>query len=132
MLFRSKFGELHPLYGFPYISLLLVAGMTVFWSVFDLGSVISALIVTRILEQFLGQILGLTLLRRLQPDRPRPYRMWLYPLPSLIAMTGWLYMYLSSGWLFVLLGLATLLCGAVVFLAWSLQSRAWPFARANA
>ena len=69
-------------------SLLLVGGLTLFWSFFDLDNVINALIVTRILEQFVGQIVGVMLLRRTQPERPRPYRMWLYPLPCLPGPGG--------------------------------------------
>ena len=49
-------------------------------SFFSLGTVIDALITTRILVQFMGQVVRSSRLRRARPDRPRPfYRMWLYP-----------------------------------------------------
>ena len=69
----------------------------------------------------------LVLLRRLQPNLPRPYRMWLYPLPCLLALGGWLYLYATADWLFIALGLATLTAGAVAFLVWSWQTGRWPF-----
>ena len=63
---------------------------------FLIGEVINALITTRIIEQFIGQIFGVMLLRRSQPGRPRPFMIWLYPLPCLVALVGWLYLYVSA------------------------------------
>ena len=125
--FFAALGRVHPAHRIPHVSLLVVGGMTLFWSFFDLQNVINALIVTRILEQFVAQAVGVMLLRRLQPALPRPYRMWLYPLPCLLALAGWLYLYVTADWLFIALGLATLTAGAVVFVAWSWRTRAWPF-----
>ena len=125
--FFAVLGRVHPTHRIPHVSLLAVGGMTLFWSFFDLQNVINALIVTRILEQFIAQAVGVMLLRRLQPALPRPYRMWLYPLPCLLALAGWLYLYATADWLFIGLGLATLTAGAVVFVAWSWRTRGWPF-----
>jgi amino acid transporter len=126
--FFAAMGRVHPIHRIPHVSLLLVGGLTLFWSFFTLQDVINALVVTRILEQFVGQIVGVMLLRRFQPDRPRPYKIWLYPLPCLLALAGWLYVYGSAGWLYVVLGLATLLAGVAVFLLWSWRTARWPFA----
>jgi amino acid transporter len=129
--FFAGLGRVHPVHHIPHVSLLLVGGLTLFWSFFDLASVINALITTRILEQFIGQAVGVVLLRRRQPDRPRPYRMWLYPLPCGLAVVGWLYMYLSAGSPFILLGLGTLAAGGVAFLLWARRTGGWPFAGAS-
>lgn len=126
--FFSALGRVHPVHRIPHVALLAVGGMTLFWCFFDLGSVINALIVTRIPVQFLAQVLGVMLLRRRQPGLRRPYRMWLYPLPCLLALGGWLFLYGAAGYLFIGLGLATLAAGVVVFLAWSWYTRRWPFA----
>jgi amino acid transporter len=125
--FFAGLARVHPRHRIPHVSLLVVGALTLFWSFFDLQNVINALIVTRILEQFVGQIFGVMLLRRLQPERPRPYKMWLYPLPCVLALAGWLYVYCSAGWLFIGLGLATLLAGVGVFLVWSWRTGRWPF-----
>jgi amino acid transporter len=130
--FFGVFGKVHPVHHIPHVSLLLVGALTIFWSFFDLGSVINALITTRILEQFIGQIFAVVLLRRREPGRPRPYRMWLYPLPCFVALVGWLYVYVCTGWPFILLGLVTLCAGVVAFLIWSWRTRGWPFAPAPA
>jgi amino acid transporter len=119
--------KVHPAHRIPHVSLFLVGGMMLFWSFFDLGSVINALITTRIIEQFVGQIVGVVLLRRNQPERPRPFRIWLYPLPCGLALAGWLYLYVASGSLYIALGLITLTAGVVAFLLWSMCQGTWPF-----
>jgi amino acid transporter len=124
--FFSVLGRIHPHQRFPHVSLLLVGGLTLFWSVFSLQMVIDALIVTRILIQFVGQIAAVELLRRREPGRPQPYKMWLYPLPSVFALVGWLYMYVTAAPLFIALGLVTVLAGGAVFVAWSWRTGGWP------
>jgi amino acid transporter len=125
--FFAAFGAVHPVHCIPHVALLLVGGLTLFWSLFDLQSVITALIVTRVLEQFLGQIIGVMLLRHTQPDRPRPYKIWLYPLPCGLALVGWVYVYASAEWIYMAIGLGTLAAGCVVFLLWSHRKQTWPF-----
>jgi hypothetical protein len=55
--------------------------------------------------------------------------MWLYPLPCLLALAGWLYLYLTADPLFIVLGLATLAAGLVAFVTWSWRTGKWPFAQ---
>ncbi len=117
--FFAVLGRVHPVHLIPHVSLLLIGGLTLFLSFFDLQNVINALITTRILEQFIGKIVGVVLLRRHQPERVRPYKIWFYPVPCGLALVGWLYMYLAAGWLFIGLGLGTLLLGVGVFVLWS-------------
>jgi amino acid transporter len=125
--FFAVFGKVHPIHAIPHIALLLVGALTLVWSLFDLSTVIDALITTRILEQFIGQIIGLILLRRREPNRVRPYKVWLYPLPCGLALVGWLFMYVTARPLFIGLGLGTLLAGTGVFLLWAWQTGGWPF-----
>ena len=126
--FYAALARVHPRLRIPHVSLLLVGGCTLFWVFFDLGKVIMALIVTRILEQFVAQIIGMMVLRRTRPNWPRPYRMWLYPLPCVAALVGWLYLYWSAEWLFIVVGLVTLQAGVVAFLLWTWRTKEWPFA----
>jgi amino acid transporter len=125
--FFRVFAKVHPTERIPHVSLLLVGGMMLFWSFFSLDTVIKALVVTRILEQFVAQALGLMLLHRLQPARSWPFRMWLYPIPCVLALGGWLFLYFSSDLLFIGLGAATIVVGVLVYLVWSKQTRGWPF-----
>src|SRR5262245_61209059 len=127
--FFRAFDKVHPVHRIPHASLLFVGGMALVWNFFDLQNIINALVVTRILEQFVAQAIGVMLLRRLRPDLPRPFRIWLYPLPCLLALAGWLYLYASAPILYVALGAVTLLVGVVVFLFWSHGQGVWPFRR---
>ncbi|HEY8853548.1 MAG TPA: hypothetical protein VIM36_15300, partial [Gemmatimonadaceae bacterium] len=85
------------------------------------------LIVTRIVVQFMGQVVGLMLLRRHAPDMPRPYRMWLYPLPALVAVLGWIFVFATTQLLVILFGVGVLALGCVTFLVWSWKTSGWPF-----
>jgi amino acid transporter len=117
--FFKAFGRLHPTGQFPYLSLLVLGAISIVAGFFSLGTVIDALIVTRILVQFMGQIVGLVLLRRQQPDMPRPYRMWLYPLPALVALLGWIFVFATTSPRVILFGVGVLALGCVAFVVWS-------------
>jgi amino acid transporter len=125
--FFGWFGAIHPRLHIPHRSLLLVGGMILVWSFFTLEAVITALIATRILEQFVAQVVAVVLLRRLRPEMRRPWKMWLYPLPCLVALAGWLYVYASTGLFFIALGAGTLVAGVIVFLVVARRRGEWPF-----
>ena len=128
--FFKAFGRLHPTRAFPYVSVLVVGAVSILCSFFSLGLVIDALITTRILVQFIGQIGALALLRRRKTARSGVFRMWLYPLPSLLALAGWIFVFATSDVKVILFGLGTLLAGILVFLFWSWRARRWPFPEA--
>ena len=90
-------------------------------------TVINALLVTRILVQFIGQIGALIWLRRHSPQMERPFRMWLYPLPALIALLGWVFLFATTEKAMILYGLGALALGVVFFLLWARWTRRWPF-----
>ncbi len=121
--FFRPVAAVHPRHRIPHVSLLLVGGFTLLWSFFDLKNVITALIVTRILEQFVAQIIGLMILRRTRPDMPRPFRLWFYRLPCGLALAGWLYVYVTAGWLYIVFGLVTLAAGLAAYFIWKMQMR---------
>jgi amino acid transporter len=126
--FFKVFGRLHPTKHFPYISLIVLGVISIICSFFSLGIVIDALITTRILIQFIGQILAVALLRKRAPEMKRPYRIWLYPLPSIVALIGWVFIFATTEWPIILLGLGTLTLGVIFFFIWSWYTERWPFA----
>ena len=130
--FFRAFGRLHPTKDFPYISLIVLGAISIVAGFFSLGTVIDALIVTRILVQFMGQVFGLILLRRKAPDMPRPYKMWLYPVPALVALLGWIFVFATTQFQVILFGVGVLALGCVAFLLWSRSSKSWPFALESA
>jgi amino acid transporter len=80
----------------------------------------------------MGQIFGLILLRKREPDMPRPYRMWLYPVPALIAVLGWLFVFATTQLRVIIFGIVALALGYLAFLLWSWNTKRWPFAPAEA
>jgi amino acid transporter len=126
--FLKSFGRLHPAGDFPHVSLLVLGGLAIVSSFFALDVVIDALIATRIVVQFIGQIGGVVLLRRRAPEMARPFRIWLYPAPVVIAGVGWLFIFSTTGAYVIVFGLGVLALGVVCFLGWSLQLQQWPFA----
>jgi amino acid transporter len=126
-VFLRQFGTLHPRLHIPHISLLVMGAITAIGSFFDLSTVINMLIAVIVLIQGIGQVVALTVLRSRQPELRRPYRMWLYPLPSLIALIGWVYVYYAAGWQSILLSLGWLVIGIVAFLIWARVEQIWPF-----
>ena len=125
--FFKAFARLHPRGEFPYVSLVVLGLLAIVAGFSSLGTVIDALITTRILVQFIGQIGAVTLLRRREPDMPRPYRMWLYPLPSLVALLGWIFIFATTPLKVIAFGLGALLLGIVCFGIWSWKAGTWPF-----
>jgi len=130
--FFKVFGRLHPTKHFPYVSLLVLGAISIIAGFFSLGTVIDAMIVTRIIVQFMGQAAGLILLRRSQPDMPRPYRMWLYPVPAVLAILGWIFVFATTEPRVIVFGVGVLALGCIAFLVWSRRTHVWPFALAEA
>ncbi|HYV33054.1 MAG TPA: APC family permease [Candidatus Binatia bacterium] len=125
--FFSVFARLHPTQNFPHVSLLLIGSLSIAFSFFSLVDVIDGLLVTRILVQFVGQIGAVLWLRRRAPELPRPFRMWLFPAPALVALVGWSFLFWTSGTTPKLYALAVLGLGVLFFLVWSRWTRRWPF-----
>jgi amino acid transporter len=115
--FFSVFGHLHREGRYPRIAILTLGALTAVFCFFPLDTVISAAVVVRIFVQFIGQIFGLHLLRTTRPEVALPFRMWFYPLPSLLALAGWLFVALEQ-LEYMLAALAVLVSGAIVFPLW--------------
>lgn len=133
--FFSVFGRLHRTKHFPNVSLLAL-GITAFGFslLFRLSDVITAILAMRILVQFIGQAVGVILLRRRwrAEGRRLPFRMWLYPLPALLAIVAWLAIFVSTGSAFMLGGLIVVGAGVIVYLIRARMLGEWPFERSAA
>jgi amino acid transporter len=125
--FFKAFARLHPSKDFPHVSLLVLGAISIVACLFSLGIVIDAIIATRILVQFIGQVAGVVRLRQVRPDLPRPYRMWLYPLPAAVAFLGWLFIFVTTDVRVIAFGVGILALGVGCFLLWSRHVRQWPF-----
>jgi len=92
--FRA-FAKVHPVHQFPYVSLLALAGVAALFCFLRLADLIAALVVIRILLQFLVQSIGVIVLRIRRPDMARPFRMWLYPVPALVAAGSFIFILIA-------------------------------------
>ncbi len=126
-VFFRWLGELHPTKEFPHRSLVLIGIGAVIASFFTLEQVIMALMAARILIQFVAQNVAMFLIRANRPDIERPFKMWLYPLPALISLTGYLYVFSSLGLWYILFGVLTLVIGALVYVAAAYRTGDWPW-----
>src|SRR5216117_273633 len=128
--FFPVFARLHPTKHFPYVSLLVLGGLASLFSVIlSLQTAIVGILAVRLIVQFIGQAVGVMLLRRRWSLERFPFKMWLYPLPAVLSMTGWFWLFWRTGparkW-----GLLQIALGVVAFLIWTWEKKQWPFARA--
>jgi hypothetical protein len=70
----------------------------------------------RILVQFIGQTIGLVLLREKFGTAKLPFKMRLYPLPVILSILIWLFVFISTKW-FALGGSLLIIGGVIVFYA---------------
>ncbi|MBI4462115.1 MAG: amino acid permease, partial [Acidobacteria bacterium] len=124
--FFRVFARTHPQKRFPHVSLLAVGGVTVLFSLlFKLLTVIKALMAIRILIEFVAQAIAIFTLRR--TGAHFPFRMWLYPLPALIAIGLWIVQFIATGARFILIGLGVLAVGIAVYLVRARVLGEFPF-----
>jgi amino acid transporter len=126
--FRA-FARVHPQHRFPYVSLLALAAVAALFCFFSLADVIAALVVIRITLQFLMQAIGLIVLRIRRPDLPRPFHMWLYPVPALLASAGFVFVVISrtNSMVQVRYALAILITGLAIYMLRAWRTQHWPF-----
>ncbi len=126
--FFSVFARVHPKKKFPHVSLLFLGGAALIFSLlFRLGDVIKAILAMRLLLQFIGQAVGVMILRRRWPSSRLPYKMWLYPLPALVTILGWGALFVATGRKFAIGGVLVILAGITVYLVQARVRREWPF-----
>jgi fructoselysine transporter len=126
--FFPIFGKVHPTKHFPHISLLILGGLAFLFSIaLKLETAIAGILAMRLIVQFIGQAVGVILLhRRWGPER-LPFKMWLFPVPAILTMFGWAWLFWQTGparkW-----GLLEICLGVSAFLVWTRVMRQWPFA----
>ncbi|RXS94631.1 APC family permease [Silvibacterium dinghuense] len=130
--FRA-FAHVDKRHKFPSVSLLALGGMAAIFCFFHLATVIAALVAIRILLQYLLQQIGVIVLRIRRPEMPRPFRVWLYPLPPLAALAGFLFIVFSrkEASRELLDAVAVAISGSALYLVRAWRRREWPFRPAH-
>jgi amino acid transporter len=113
--FFKRFGKLHPTRNFPAFSVVFFGGASMLMCLFPLDTLIKELLVIQIVTWFAAQCVGVVLIRRLRKDIARPFQMPLYPLPVMIALLGWFFIFGTSGWPYIVSALALVLFGVIAF-----------------
>ncbi|MBK9382145.1 MAG: APC family permease [Chitinophagaceae bacterium] len=113
--FFKPFAKLHPTKNFPYISLIVLCTLGFIFSLlFKLAEVISSILAMRIVIQFIGQAVGVVMLRKRFGEKDLPFKMMLFPLPVILSIVIWIFLFVSTGW-FALWGSLIALCGVGVY-----------------
>jgi fructoselysine transporter len=114
--FFKIFARVHPKYKFPHISLLAIGGLGFLFSLlFRLGDVITAILMMRILIQFVSQSIGLIAWHYNKPDEERPYKMPLFPIPAIISILIWMFIFFSSELKFIVGAVGIIVSGVGAF-----------------
>ncbi len=114
--FFKVFAKVHPKHKFPHISLLAIGGLGFLFSLlFRLGEVITAILMMRILIQFTSQAVGLIGWHYLKPKEERPFKMPLFPIPAVISILIWLFIFFSNELKYQLYALAVITSGTVAY-----------------
>jgi amino acid transporter len=131
-VFFQAFAKVHARHEFPTYGLLSMGVLTsigfMIGRLSDLTTLIQLLTTVMILVQSVAQIIALFVLRKNQPHLKRPYAMWLYPVPAVIALVGWVYIYMASnhnapGAYPIQWSLVWLLVGGGAYLLWARTHR---------
>lgn len=124
------FAHLHPRRKFPDLSLLALGLVATAFCFLTLAQAIAALVVIRIVLQYVLQQVGVILLRIREPNRPRPFRMWLYPLPPLFALGGFLFILVSrpNARREFLYAVVVAVAGTMLYMIRARVRGEWPFA----
>jgi amino acid transporter len=126
--FFSIFARVHPIKRFPHVSLLAIGAVSILVCLtVPLFAAIRSILAMRCLIQFVGQAVGLMMLHRRWKAERWPFRMWLYPVPVILAIAGWIGIFISTGRTPMLASLAAMTAGILVYLGRARLLRQWPF-----
>jgi len=125
--FFRVFVRLHPHGDFPQVSLITLGAIAAIFSLGHLPEVIGSLVATRVLVQYLPQAIGFFVLRLRRPDLARPFCMWLYPVPGIAIILGWLYVLVTSKPRSLIFAVAVFMLGTATFFVRARLRREWPF-----
>ena len=113
--FFKAFAHVHPKKGFPDVSLITIALVSIPFCFFSLGQLVSWLIQVQVLLRFIWQCAAVILLRRYRLDIPQPFTMWLYPWPAILSGALWLFIFFTGPWEGIVFSVLFLLSGIAAY-----------------
>jgi amino acid transporter len=127
--FFRLFARLHPTGQFPSFAVIYMGVASALCCLLDLDALINAVMVIYLMIAAVPMVTAVTALRRRRPDMPRPFRMWLYPVPGIVALAGWVFIISTSGWIYIASGFAVVALGVAAYLWRARVAQEWPFKR---
>jgi fructoselysine transporter len=125
--FFPFFAKLHPTKHFPHVSLLVLGALAFTFSVvLKLETAIAGILAMRLIVQFIGQAVGVMILRKRWGSERLPFKMWLYPLPAVLSMMGWAWLFWQTGPARKY-GLMEIALGVTAYMVWARVKGFWPF-----
>jgi amino acid transporter len=123
------FSKVHPKHKFPYVSLIVLGLVAICFCFLRLKDIIAALVVIRLMVQFLAQTIGVVYFRIKHPHVQRPFKMWLYPLPAVLAFIGFVYVLFSrqNFQKEIKYAIVLLVIGSVLYFWRAWRKKEWPF-----
>ena len=127
--FFRVFAHLHPRRHFPDVALVAMGCVAMAFCFLSLAEAIAALVVIRIVLQYVLQQVGVIVLRFKRPEMPRPFRIWLYPLPPLLALAGFFFILISrpGARREFLWAVAVAVAGTALYMLRARVRHEWPF-----
>jgi len=114
--FFSVFAKVHPKHKFPHVSLLAIGAVGFVFSILlRLREVITAILMMRILIQFVSQSVGVIVWHYRKPDEERPYKMPLFPLPAMLSILIWMFIFFSNEIKYMLFAVGIIASGTVAY-----------------
>jgi amino acid transporter len=126
-VFLPVFAKLHPKLNLPTAGVITMGVITAIGSLFTLTNVINAAVAVLVIIQSLAQVAAIVVLRLRQKTLRRPYKQWLYPIPTIIAAIGWVYIFFNATATSIWLTVVWLVIGTIAFAIYAKSEKVWPF-----
>lgn len=120
--FFRVFAHVHPTKGFPDVSLVMTALVSIPFCFFTLGQLVNWLIQVQILLRFIWQCAAVILIRRYRKDIPQPFTMWLYPWPAILSGALWVFIFFTGPTEGMIFSVITLIVGIGAYFAFLSRS----------
>lgn len=133
--FYAWFGHEHATKkGLADYSLLFLGALSAALCFVDLSLLIEGMLTTRVLVQFILQAIGVVILRKKAPNALRVYKMPMYPLPIIVSVTGFAFVFCTTqNWIVVRraplleIGILTIIVGIALYFPFAKINGFWPF-----
>jgi amino acid transporter len=125
--FFKVFARLHPTRSFPSFAVLFIGLSSAICCLLEFDALVTAIVVISVMIGSFPVLAAVVIVHLRRPDIRLPFRMWLYPVPVLIALTGWTAVVAASGLAYFVIGLGLLGLGIGAYLWRAKQAAEWPF-----